>query len=169
MGQRTTIILQHVKNENGKTSKETRVLYNQWGIGRITPANIMTILYSTLSVNLYCGDSLQGLCPAEMIDITDGEMDELNKADFDNPEFIGNIMRDAGNNNGGVFIKITSQPFNLQKIEFAFMLGSEEGGDYKTFCTSEEWIKRAGGRYFDDDFRKLWEGTIKYFEAIERV
>ena len=169
MGQRTTIILQHVRD----CDKETRVFYNRWGIGRIMPANFLNILNSVLSVgSSYYDDYLERLKPNGTSDITNeyegDRLENLENVDFDAPEIVGNVMRHADNNNGGIFIRLTSEDYAVKKIEFAFMLGCEEDGDYKRFCTPDEWMKKAGFNYCDEDFKAIFYNTLKYFEAIDR-
>jgi hypothetical protein len=168
MGQRTAIILQHAKEDG---TKETRVFYNQWGTGRITPSNVLSILYGILSVGYLSSANMKNLCPSGMLDDTDDhDQNGLNTLDFSTPEKIGKVLRDESNNNGGVFIRVTSENYGTcYKTKFAFMLGHEEGGDYKSFCTSDEWMSKAGARSCDEEFRKLFNDTLDYFGAVEVV
>lgn len=172
MGQRTAIIVQHVDDEIGK--KTTRVFFNQWGIGRIMPSNFMGILNATISCTFFRNDNyVNELIPNGCHDITDDyaedERSMLDSLDFSNPENVGKIVKSACNNNGGIFVRITTETQlkdYAKKIEYAYMLGREEGGDYKKFCTEKEWMNKFKN-YIDDDFMKLYDDTIRYFGAKE--
>ena len=166
MGQRTAIILQHVRYDG---AKETRVFFNIWGTGRITPSNVLSVLYGMLSVDCHSCDYTRSLCPSGLLDITDDyDKNELNALDFDDPEKICKALRDADNNNGGVFIRIATSDYGTKRdVSFAFMLGHEEDGDYKSFCTADEWMSKAGPRSCDEKFRKLFHDTLDYFGAVE--
>ena len=94
----------------------------------------------------------------------------LSRLDFTKPELVGHIIKGADNNNGGIFLRIVTQndpghPF--ASIEYAYMLGDEEGGDYKRFCSEDEWFQRAGKHYIDDNFKTLYHKTLAYFDAKE--
>lgn len=53
------------------------------------------------------------------------------------------------------------------KIEYAYMLGSENGATYKRFCTAEKWFKENGGHYIDNNFKAYYNQVVDYFEAKE--
>lgn len=166
MGQRTTIIVQHVDDENGE--KTTSVFYNQWGIGRIMPSNFMSILNATIGCMFYRKG--KELIPQGCTDITE-EYDNkirntINSLDFSRPGKVGLIVELAGNNNGAIFVRITAKGSHVKSIEYAYMLGREEGGDYKKFCTEKEWMNKFKN-YIDDDFLKLYDDTTRYFGAKE--
>lgn len=178
MGQRTAIILQHVNKYAAKWNKKnvvnTRVFYCQWGIGRILPSQLVAILNGTLSANIYSSDAVEVLKPQGTTDITNldnyrkSDLALLDKLDFENPEHVGCIISNACNNNGGIFVRLTTdEGGDLSGVEYAYMLGSEEGGDYKSFCTEEEWMAKAGYKYIDKAFRKIYGATLKYFGAKE--
>lgn len=167
MGQRTTIIVQHVDDENGE--KTTSVFYNKWGIGRIMPSNFMSILNATIGCQLL-NQKGKELIPQGCIDITE-EYDEkerkiFDSLDFSKPKKVGEIVKRAANNNGAIFVRITAKGSNIKSIEYAYMLGEEEHGDYKKFCTEKEWMDKFS-KYIDDDFRKLYDDTLRYFGAKE--
>lgn len=166
MGQRTTIIVQHVDDENGE--KTTSVFYNQWGIGRIMPSNFMSILNATIGCMFYRNG--KELIPQGCVNITEEYDNEERKTfdslDFSRPENVGQIVKLAGNNNGAIFVRITAKCINVKSIEYAYMLGREEGGNYKKFCTEKEWMNKFSS-FIDDDFRKLYDDTIRYFGAKE--
>lgn len=167
MGQRTAIILQVCRKEENKT--ETAVFYEQWGIGRIMPMELMSILNATITTSYYTRNYARALRPNGTIDITD-DLGELPQMDFAHPENIGKVLRDCDNNNGGVFVRIsTNGTYQIGAIEYAYMLGYEEGGDYKSFCTADEWMSKAGARSCDEEFRKLFHDTLDYFGAVEVV
>lgn len=180
MGQRTAIIVQHVNNykycdEQGK--KYTRVFYHQWGIGRILPSQLMSVINATLSVDTYFGygDCVAKMKPQGTIDcVADEWFDEkelktLDKVSFDNPKAVGDILKRTGNNNGGIFVKLTTgEDGSISDIEYAYMLGYEEGGDYKSFCTEEEWMSHFP-KYCDKKFKKLYTQMLAYHGAIERA
>ena len=176
MGQRTTIILQYVNKYEGKFDRtkkyNTRVFYHQWGIGRVLPSQLMAILNDTLLVSKYREDFAEQLKPAGCIDLTD-EFSEvkgmLDSVTFDRPELAGDILKECGNNNGGIFVRITvDEHGDTEAIEYAYMLGDEEGGDYRAFCTADEWIKKTGYKYVDKKWRKVYDATVNYFGAVER-
>lgn len=175
MGQRTAIIVQHMNKSNkkyGKDIMETRVFYSQWGIGRILPSQLVSILNGLVSVDVRWS-SLKNLKPQGCLDITD-EYDKSDMAlfcelNFDNPEDIGNVLELADNNNGGIFLRIvTDEEGKRESLEYAYMLGYEEGGDYKHFCSEETWFKKVGKGYIDDDFRNIYNSVIKYHNAVQR-
>ena len=171
MGQRTAIVLKY-KSKNGEN--HTRVFYHQWGIGRITPCHIMSIMYATMSANSYSKDFPSCLKPAGMYDNTEcfeGEEKELlEKASFETPEIVGNIIKNIDNNNGGAYLEITEgSEIGELHFRYAFMLGYEEGGDYKSFVTAKEWMKKTGETFVDEDFLKLFDDTMNYFDAKDYV
>lgn len=172
MGQRTAIILQHVNNckwaaRNGKVN--TRVFYHQWGIGRILPSQLVSILNGILSASSYDENLAQKLMPQGCLDITsEYEMDALNSLDFKKPQLVGDMIKNANNNNGGIFVRITTDEHGeIGGIEYAYMLGNEEGGKYKKFCTSKQWFEKVGGKYVDEDFLTYYNAIINYFGAKE--
>lgn len=173
MGQRTNIILQ-VRYRDQKWNEsftETRIFHCQWGIGRILPKNVMSILHNMQSADIYRKGAAARLCPSGLWDATDEwemKQDDLNALSFDNPKAVGAVMYTA-NNNGGIFLRLT-ETVDKEKIErtttveYAFMLGYEEGGDYKKFVTKEKFLEKQG-RYIDDDFLKMLNMTFDYYEA----
>ena len=169
MGQRTCIIVQKHEKTNTGTNIETRVFYELWGTGRIMPSGLMGILLGTLGRYVAKSGFLQELRPCDTDDITDCyEMDELNALDFNAPEVIGEVIRNDGdNNNGGIFIRFTIGDYEMKSIEYAYMLGREEKGDYKSFCSEKEWMDKAGGPVVDHDFKTLYRQTISYCGAKE--
>jgi len=174
MGQRTAIILQHVNNCKWAASNEkinTRVFYHQWGVGRILPSQLVSILNGTLSTSGYDGKFAENLKPQGCLDITsEYEIDALNSLDFTKPQLVGDMIKKADNNNGGIFVRITTDKYGkVSCIEYAYMLGSEEGGKYKKFCTSKQWFEKCGGEYVDEDFKELYNKTISYFGAVDMV
>lgn len=165
MGQRTAIILQVCRKEENKT--ETAVFYEQWGIGRIMPMELMSILNATITTSYYTRNYARALRPNGTIDITD-DLGELPQMDFAHPENIGKVLRDCDNNNGGVFVRITTDgACGIGEVEFAYMLGYEEGGQYDKFCTFEEWAQKAGGRCINEEFRNYYNTCLSYFGAVE--
>lgn len=177
MGQRTAIILQ-VRNKNiakYDRNKEfsTRVFYCGWGIGRIMPSQLISILNGLLTVTIYSQDSAKWLKPQGCEDITDDyseQMGVLNSINFDRPALVGEILQLADNNDGGLFVRITldGELGRVSEIEYAYMLGFEEDGDYKRFCSSEEWFAKAGLGCIDDGFMEIYEKTLRYHNAVER-
>ncbi|MBR1447584.1 MAG: hypothetical protein IJ588_02410 [Prevotella sp.] len=173
MGQRTNIILQ-VKYRDEKwneTIEETRIFHCQWGIGRILPKNVMSILHNMQSSDLYRKGAAARLCPGGLWDATDEwemKQDELNALSFDDPSKVGEVMH-AANNNGGIFLRLT-ETCNSKKlertttVEYAFMLGYEEGGNYKKFVSKDKFLEKQS-RYIDEDFRKMLDMTLDYYEA----
>lgn len=172
MGQRTKIILQVRFNEKNlnRTINETRVFYCQWGIGRILPKNVMSILHNVQSADLWVKGAAKRLCPSGLWDATDEwelKQDDLNALGFDNPKAVGEVMR-ISKNNGGIFLCISQELDDKYRshtaVEYAFMLGREEGGKYTEFCTKEQFLKKQG-QYIDDDFLKMLNITLDYYEA----
>ena len=178
MGQRTAIILQHVNKYAAKYNKtngvETRVFYHQWGIGRILPSHLLSILNGTLSASSYRESFAEDIKPQGCLDIT-GEYGKeerkvMDSITFDTPEKAGDIISKADNNNGGIFVRITTdEGGKMLPVEYAYMLGYEEGGEYDRFCTAGEWMDKAGFKYTDKKFRRLYDATLKYHGAIERA
>ena len=181
MGQRTAIIVQHVNNHNHPFAEieerlQTRVFYHGWGIGRILPSHLVAVVNAIRSVGLpQQHDGVKQLKPQGTIDITDNYdpvtqalLDEL---DFDHPEYVGDILKGADNNNGGAFVRITTnEQGDTNKIEFAFMLGEEEEGDYKHFCTLWEWMDKVDPkkRHCDQDFRNMLYEFLLYHKCKDR-
>lgn len=179
MGQRTAIIVQHVNNwkyADKNEQKQTRVFYHGWGIGRILPSQLVAVVNGTLLVSTTQSDAVMQLKPAGTRDITDESYDPVEQAlfdelDFDHPEYVGEIIQQADNNNGGAFVRITiDEQGDLSKIEFAFMLGYEEEGDYKHFCTISEWMDKVDPekRYCDQDFRNMLYEILLYHKCKDR-
>lgn len=171
MGQRTAIIVQkHEKTRNGETKISTRVFYEQWGIGRIMPMELMTILNLTIGNSVCSEYYLELLKPACMYDKTESFNDKkLNSLGFDTPADIGDVFSILHNNNGGIFVRFYIDEYDLKGIEYAYMLGSEEGDDYASLCTEEEWMQKAGGACLTDEFKALYRHTIDYFNAKQHV
>lgn len=171
MGQRTAIILQHVRIENGNRDINTSVFYCQWGTGRIMPTQLLSICNGTILVSAYSEDFAKEVKPSNCIDITEEYTEDLNGLDFDKPEEVGRIIEGGNkwNNNGGIFIRITREGcFTTAKIEYAYMLGYEENGDYKRFCTDAEWMAKAGPEDRDSEFMDYYKRALKYFNAEEK-
>lgn len=177
MGQRTTIILKY-EHKDAKYPEQNftavKVYYHQWGIGRGVPTQIMAILNNHICNSIYDEGGLKYLQPQGTYDMTpellkDKECEPLlQQVGFDHPEIIGQVMGRCGNNNGGAYIHIVrrwdkkdrDETFN---IKYAFMVGKNR----KHFCTKRKWLKEEGGEYVDEDFRKLFDDTLKYWGAKE--
>lgn len=168
MGQRTAIIVQLVSEQQKR--HETRVYHDSWGYGRITPANAMGVMLGTIGLSISCSDFLDCLVPMGVTDVTGQfaeQMGVLNSISFERPELAGEIMQAAGNNNGGVLIRITEVEHWRKKIEYAFMLGYEEGGDYKRWCSFGEWCK-AFPENCEPSFRAVFRKVAGYLGAEDR-
>ena len=169
MGQRTTIVLQHY-NKSAKKDEDkfqTCVFYHHWGIGRVLPSLLISVINGILSVSPHTANFPNCLKPQGCSDISDNfEID--GKLSFDNPEQIGDIIKEADNDNGGIFVRVTSNLGMFESVEYAYMLGSEDGGDYKSFCTQEEWFDNSGIGFVAGDFRAVYYVTISYYKAKER-
>lgn len=166
MGQRTCIIVQKYEITEDGTKITTKVFHEMWGVGRITPRELMTILLSTAGHSAVNSDFLEATQPGTMADCTDKFSDSrLNALDFTDPVAIGEIMREADNNNGGIFVRFTTDRFDVKGIEYAYMLGYEEDGDYKSFCSEDEWMGKF--HYIDERFKELYHNTLDYFGAKE--
>lgn len=177
MGQRTAIILQHVNKYAAKwdktREKQTRVFYHQWGIGRVLPSQLMSILNGMLSISDTRANFAEEIKPQGCLDFTDqfeeGDRRKMDAITFDTPELAGDIIKQC-DNNGGMFVRITTdEQGDTEAVEYAYMLGYEEDGDYKHFCRAAEWMDKAGFKYADKKWRKLYDATIKYHGAIERA
>jgi len=177
MGQRTAIILQ-VRNKytakyNVNKGTETRVFYHQCGIGRVLPSQLISILNGTLSVPYYRDGVAKQLRPQGCSDITDDfndkERSELDTLTFDTPQKVGEYLNKCDNNNGGLFVRITiNEKCEKESIEYAYILGYEEGGDYSRFCSGREWMEKTGFGSIDAGFMTIYENTLQYFGAHER-
>ena len=173
MGQRTNIILQvRYRDERWKEGfVETRIFHCQWGIGRILPKNVMSILHNMQSADLYRKGAAARLCPGGLWDATDEwemKQDELNALTFEEPAKVGKVM-EAANNNGGIFLRLTETEDkerleHTTTVEYAFMLGYEEDGDYKSFVSKDEFLEHQAS-YIDADFRQMLDMTLDYYEA----
>lgn len=169
MGQRTAIVVQRYDKESNK--KETRVFYCQWGIGRIMPAQLLSIINATILVSSYSSNFVDLIKPQGTVDVTDDYNEEELDVSFSDASKIGVILKGASNNNGGIFVRITTSGKykEIEKIEYAYMLGHEEGGRYDKFCKEETWMKKAGYGYIDEEFLKMYNATIKYYGATETL
>lgn len=174
MGQRTAIVLQHINKYpvkwGRKEERTTRVFYHQWGIGRILPSQLLSILNGTLSTSPTEQRFAKFSNPTGCIDITDDYTNQkmLNRVDFDKPKVVGKIIAEACNNNGGIFVRITATEDDKMIIEYAYMNGGDHGGKYDKFCTFEEWYDdNYGKEYIDKAFLKIYNSTLKYFGAKE--
>ena len=167
MGQRTVIIVQH--HDKRENKKQTSVFYHQWGVGRILPSQLVSVLNGTLSASEWRPDYVKTLKPQGTLDITEEyKPTELEALDFGNAKAVGDIMKAADNNNGGLFVRVTTSMDEDTKIEYAYMLGSENGSTYKRFCTAEKWFEKNGGPYVDDNFKAYYNQVVNYFEAKDR-
>lgn len=174
MGQRTAIVLKIVQNipqSVGLTTKEeVRVFYHRWGIGRVLPSQLLSLVLGTLSVQDYITSFGKYFLPTGCLDITD----DFNKEDFSdigfhNPAGIGKLIKGADNNNGGLYVEITESAEHNITIEYNYMLGGSENDGYKKFCTFEEWRnKNYGEKYIDKNFLRIYHKTLRYFGAKER-
>jgi len=168
MGQRTTIIVQ-LKSEHQKRV-ETRVYHDQWGYGRIAPAKAMGVMLGTVGLSIGCSDFMDCVVPMGVSDVTKEfaeQMGVLNSIGFDRPELAGEIMQAAGNNNGGVLIRISEVEHWQKHIEYAFMLGHEEGGDYRRWCSFEQWCM-AFPECCEASFRPVWYAVTGYLGAEDK-
>ena len=176
MGQITAIIVQR-KAENIEKN-ETRVFYCQWGIGKIMPSQLLSIFNGSLTVSWCAKDVVEKLKPQGTSDITEdvvcaNQEDMLNRLDFNHPELFGEIIKNQSNDNGGIFIRFTTggtYDIEISSVEYAYMLGKEENGDYKHFCTGEEWMEKVDPehRYIDRKFKEMYKHTLAYYEAKDR-
>lgn len=168
MGQRTAMVVQHHNEQTNTTN--TRVFYCQWGNGRIMPSQFASLLNGTLSTSPYDKDYLERLKPQGVCDITQEFSDVigvLNSLTFDMVESFGQILKHADNNNGGIFVRITTDNYYVKDITYAYMLGYEEGGDYREFCKEATWLRKAGGKFVDKGFKAYYKAITKYFCARE--
>lgn len=174
MGQRTAIILQvdrKLANDN-ETKRDTQVFYHQWGYGRVLPSQLLSMLYATMSISMaYNEESAELVKPQGCANITqEYEEATLNALDFTKPQEVGEMLQKADNNNGGVFVRITSSMNEAyeetNKVEYAFMLGSDDGGEYNEFVCADDWLNTFGD-YIDDTFRDIFYQTLEYFDAMD--
>lgn len=174
MGQRVAIVLQHINKYPTKFGNpeqtETRVFYNSWGIGRILPSLFLSILNGMFAVTPRERKFAELIKPQGCADIT-GEFDPsiFELVGFDDPEAVGHIIEESCNNNGGLFVRITESKDCETTIEFAYMLGSDNDGNYDKFCTFNEWKEKNGKDYIDHGFIEYYYHAITYFGAIEKT
>lgn len=176
MGQRTAIVLQHINKYPVKWGRQeertTRVFYHQWGIGRVLPSQLLSILNGTLSTSPASSLFAKQTVPTGCRDITSeySQQKILDKVDFDKPQIVGKIICNADNNNGGIFVRVTETENDETIIEYAYMNGGDHGGKYDKFCTFEEWCAdNYGNEYIDKAFLKIYNNTLKYFNAKEVI
>lgn len=174
MGQRVAIVFQHVNNylkkEGDPEKVETRVFYHHWGIGRILPTLLVEILNGSMTGNPERDNFADDIRPNGCADITSqygGKYFDL--VGFDDPEAVGRIIKEADNNNGGLYVRVTENKEGKTIVEYAYMLGREEGGNYDRFCTFNEWKEKAGLPYTDRSFLEYYYHAITYFGAIEKA
>ena len=176
MGQRTAIVLICEREDwrHDHSFYTTRVFYNQWGIGRVTPASMMQILNGLVCSLPRSSKDVEDLCPTGSIDDTNlgcyWQNSIFGHVGFDSPEDFGTILRDyENNNNGGVLIHVKEkydEKLNTDvSIRYAFMLGYEEDGDYKSFCSKDTYLEKVGGRFVDEKFRNMFDATLAYWGA----
>ena len=176
MGQRTAIVLKvDYKNEytTGEKQTSTAVFYHQWGIGRILLSQVAMILNGIVSTHMDWKDAAHRLKPAGTDDVFDEESEKekkmLSAVSFDDPESVGKVLRYNDNNNGGCFIHIeyiyTKKHEEQIDVKYAFMLGREEDGDYKSFCSKQTFVEKVGMGYVDEKFLKILDSTLEYWEA----
>ena len=168
MGQRTAMVVQHHNEQTNTTN--TRVFYCQWGNGRIMPSQFASLLNGTLSTSPYDKNYLERLKPQGVRDITQEYSEAigaLNSLSFENAESFGQVLKYVDNNNGGIFVRLTTDNYEVKDITYAYMLGDEEGGDYRKFCKEATWFRKAGGSFIDEGFKSYYKAIIKYFGARE--
>lgn len=174
MGQRTATILKIDYECQNEKKSSTAVFYHSWGIGRVLFAQLQTMLLGMIGAepDLESSRTANDYKPVGTSDITkDYNPTELDGLDFAHPEKIGEVIQNADNNNGGLFLHvryIVDENYNETFVPtFAFMLGDEDGGDYKHFCTLEEFAEKVGERYVNEDFLRSVYATLDYFGAID--
>ena len=174
MAQRVAIVFQHVNNYLKKEWEpekvETRVFYHPWGIGRVLPTLLVGILNGTITGHPERDNFADEITPNGCADITSQYGDKyFDLVGFDDPEAVGQIIKEADNNNGGLYIRVTESKEGETTVEYAYMLGREEGGNYDRFCTFNEWKDKAGLPYTDRSFLEYYHHAITYFGAVEKA
>lgn len=155
MGQRTHFVI--VADDKANNRQRVSIYYNHWGIGRIMPSTLMTVIpnikwgfdkhrghnfldFSTIDYKRL-GYSLE-----RTINYTDGKRITPVKdapkefSDWMISEKAGDYMRNFDNNNGCLFVfithsKIAGYEYNT-KFEIAWMIGSEDA--YRPEWKSED-------------------------------
>ena len=145
MGQRTHFVI--VAEDKINNRARVSIYYNHWGIGRIMPSALMTIIPNVQwGFERYCGDKFVdfamidykrlGYTLERVINYTNGKrvtpIKEAPKdfSDWFVSEKAGEYMRDFDNNNGCLFLfvtnyKDTNDDFKTN-YEIAWMIGSED-------------------------------------------
>lgn len=184
MGQRTQIILQRV-NKQGE--KSTQVYFMQWGIGRMMFLHLISLAQADFfrkswgeSADFFKAMQLNHLEDTELLDLNEhygGEdltkiRELLDNCDFDNPKEGAGVVfgKEFANNNGGVFVRATEYENEIKmsktRLEYAFMLGYEEGGEYDRWCSADEYA--ASNRHCDEQFMAGFHGLMNHFGAIDK-
>lgn len=169
MGQRTHFVI--VAEDKRKNKGRVTILYNSWGIGRIMPISLMSLVGNLKGYSCSMGhDFLNsamvdfnrlGYTKEKEIEYMDGvALDKdfriQNFSDWRNINIAGEYMSNFDNNNGCMFIFVTlnetEQEYAKIKKEIAWMIGYEDayrflnGIDGKRLERNPE-NKKLGGPY----------------------
>ena len=181
MGQRTHLVI--VADDQVKNKQRVSIFYNHWGIGRIMPMSLMTLIpqvkwgydtytgkdfleYSSLNY-LHLGYSFE-----RKLNYTNGVRVTKNKEDnapknFEDWKYAmkaGEYMRNFNNNNGCLFVFIThskNADYDYStKIEIAWMIGSEDA--YRPEWKSEDGYSIKARK---EENKRLGEAYCKWLST----
>ena len=184
MGQRTHFVI--VAEDKTKNKGRVTILYNSWGIGRIMPMSLMSLMANLKGFDMYSGREFVnnamvdfrrlGYIKEEEIEYQDGiavdkDFPIQNFSDWRDVKVAGEYMKDFDNNNGClfVFVTLTQDKFgnvNIKK-ELAWMLGWEDARDaenrkygsaFSKWLTTNQWMSL--------EINNHWWGKDKEFKEL---
>ena len=178
MGQRTCMIVrQRIYNKyDKKWSTNTYVFHEQWGIGKCLPTDCLALFldaYRKNGLDLISTNEENNSAVAYgkawndtgyYLDASDLGKAWLNEYDFrDITKIKEFIDKYHDNNNGGVYVEITTPDYENSRINYAFFSGDEEEKKGK-YCdkglTYKQWMNNWK-EYKVKDFDTVWNATCK--------
>lgn len=191
MGQRVQVLVIKEKN-NGK--RKVSFFHHQWGIGRCLYLGFLDLFiqdyYKDTFKKGYDFFDTKFATNSSYYDITDDVpkrvLEAVNPDDFAS---CAHVFDWGDNNNGGmvVYIKEDKVEYHMSKMKVGFLLGPEDrhhvyeneeynigndDNDFARWLTPAEFGSMNGGSdYSDDDFVKIFNEWLKYFdiEVFENI
>lgn len=195
MGQRTHLVI--VAEDKVKKKGRVTILFNQWGIGRVMPISLMSLVGNLWAYDKYSGRDYLNI---SMVDYNrlgyvkekeieyergvalDVDFPIQNFADWRNAKIAGVYMENFNNNNGCMFVFTTlseDRERNTKiKKEIAWMIGTEDA--YSTCFGYERNVenKKFGNAYGKwlttnqwmsiDTNNRWWAGDPEFKELFNR-
>lgn len=191
MGQRVQVLVIKDKN-NGK--RKVSFFHHQWGFGRCLYLGFLDLFIQDYHKDTFKKDynffDTKFVTNSSYYDITaDVPKRVLEAVNPDDFASCAHVFDWGNNNNGGmvVYIKEDKVEYNMSKMKVGFLLGPEDrhrvyeneeynigndDNDFARWLTPAEFGRMNGGSdYSDNDFVKIFNEWLKYFdiEVFENI